>query len=111
MAPSAGASQFRACGSNSLFRVPAWLTLYSEGKFWFNSAKSIAKNVPGGAMAGNEELAKNESELLRVEAGRVIFREGDPGDMVYVVLDGEVELHVNGHLVETVGPGGILGEM
>lgn len=51
------------------------------------------------------------SDLLRVEAGKVVFREGDPGDTVYVVLDGKVDLRVNGRLVETVGPGGLLGEM
>ncbi len=62
-------------------------------------------------MAGNEALAENQAELLRVEAGKIIFREGDPGDAVYVVLDGRVELHVNGQLVETVEPGGVLGEM
>src|SRR5258708_38526231 len=62
-------------------------------------------------MAGNEGLARNESDLLRVEAGKVIFKEGDPGDAVYVVLDGKVELRVNGQLVETVEPGGVLGEM
>ena len=62
-------------------------------------------------MAGNEALAGNEAQLLRVEAGQIIFREGDPGDAVYVVLDGRVELHVNGQLVETVEPGGVLGEM
>jgi CRP-like cAMP-binding protein len=62
-------------------------------------------------MAGNEVLAGNESELLRVEAGKIIFREGDPGDAVYVVLGGRVELRVNGQLVETVEPGGVLGEM
>lgn len=62
-------------------------------------------------MAGNEGLAENQAELLRVEAGKIIFREGDPGDAVYVVLDGRVELHVNGQLVETVEPGGVLGEM
>jgi len=49
--------------------------------------------------------------LLRIEAGNVVFREGDPGDTVYVVLDGKVDLRVNGRLVETVGPGGLLGEM
>jgi CRP/FNR family cyclic AMP-dependent transcriptional regulator len=62
-------------------------------------------------MAGNEALAGNESDLLHVEAGKVIFREGDPGDAVYVVLGGRVELRVNGQLVETVEPGGVLGEM
>jgi CRP-like cAMP-binding protein len=30
---------------------------------------------------------------------------------MYVVLEGEVEARVKGHLVETIGPGGIFGEM
>ena len=62
-------------------------------------------------MAGNEGLTKNESDLLRIEAGKVIFTEGDPGDVVYVVLGGQVELRANGDLLETVVPGGVLGEM
>jgi len=62
-------------------------------------------------MTGNEGLAENESDLLRFAAGKVIFREGDPGDVVYVVLGGKVEVRVRGQLVETVEPGGVLGEM
>ena len=62
-------------------------------------------------MTDTVALIKNDSDLLRIEAGKVIFREGDPGDTVYVVLDGKVELRVNGQLVETVEPGGVLGEM
>ena len=62
-------------------------------------------------MTGTENAGKNESDLLRFEAGKVIFREGDTGSVVFVVLDGKVELRVAGRLVETVGPGGILGEM
>jgi len=57
------------------------------------------------------EVQDSASELLRFEAGRTVFKEGDPGDTVYVVLDGKVDLRVNGRLVETVGPGGVLGEM
>src|SRR5882672_4803234 len=60
-------------------------------------------------MAGEPHNAA--SDLLRFTAGRVVFTEGDPGDTVYVVLDGKVDLRVNGRLVETVGPGGVLGEM
>ncbi len=62
-------------------------------------------------MAGTEGFGKSASDLLHVEAGKVIFREGDPGTDVYVVLEGKVELRVGGRLVETVGGGGILGEM
>lgn len=62
-------------------------------------------------MAANEALAKHETDLLRIEAGKVIFSEGDPGDVLYVVLGGKVELRANGELLETVEPGGVLGEM
>jgi len=62
-------------------------------------------------MSAGEDPSNNAVDLLRYEAGKVVFREGDPGDTVYVVLDGKVDLRVNGRLVETVGPGGVLGEM
>jgi CRP/FNR family cyclic AMP-dependent transcriptional regulator len=58
-----------------------------------------------------DDPSNDSADLLRFEAGKVVFREGDPGDTVYVVLDGKVDLRVNGRLVETVDPGGILGEM
>lgn len=44
-------------------------------------------------------------------AGQHIFTAGQPGDTMYVVKEGEVEVVVNGKVVDTVGPGGILGEM
>jgi CRP/FNR family transcriptional regulator, cyclic AMP receptor protein len=53
----------------------------------------------------------DETETESFAAGSVVFREGDPGDRMYVVLFGEVELSINGHRVETIGSGGILGEM
>jgi CRP/FNR family transcriptional regulator, cyclic AMP receptor protein len=43
--------------------------------------------------------------------GATIFAEGSPGDVLYVVLEGEVELRVHGEMLEVVGPGEILGEM
>jgi CRP-like cAMP-binding protein len=44
-------------------------------------------------------------------AGELIIREGQPGEEMYVVQAGQVELLWHGHLVETVGPGGILAEL
>jgi CRP-like cAMP-binding protein len=43
--------------------------------------------------------------------GEVIFREGEPGDEMYAVQQGWVDLTVGGTVVETVAPGGIFGEM
>ena len=44
-------------------------------------------------------------------AGQPIFTAGQPGDTMYVVKEGEVEVVINGKVIDTVGPGGILGEM
>lgn len=44
-------------------------------------------------------------------AGGTIFRQGDPGAVMYAVQDGEVDLIVNGVTVETVGPRGLFGEL
>jgi len=43
--------------------------------------------------------------------GEILFTQGEAPDGMFVVLEGEVILRVNGEIVETVGPGGILGEM
>lgn len=44
-------------------------------------------------------------------AGTTIFSEGAPGDVMYVVLDGEVEASVRGKMIEVIGPGNPIGEM
>jgi CRP/FNR family cyclic AMP-dependent transcriptional regulator len=54
--------------------------------------------------------AENE-ELVSLVAGQIIFKEGDAGSLMYVVHDGEVELRVRDQLVDTLGRGGVLGEM
>ncbi|QJR15267.1 Crp/Fnr family transcriptional regulator [Usitatibacter palustris] len=44
-------------------------------------------------------------------AGHVVFQEADMGSEMYVVLEGEIELSINGNVVETLGPGEPFGEM
>jgi CRP/FNR family cyclic AMP-dependent transcriptional regulator len=39
------------------------------------------------------------------------LRNGRPGDVLYVVLSGTVEIRIGRKVVETVGEGGIVGEM
>ncbi|MFC1689533.1 Crp/Fnr family transcriptional regulator [Pseudomonadota bacterium] len=41
----------------------------------------------------------------------VIFTEGDPADVLYVVLSGEVTLTLHGSVLGTEEEGGIIGEM
>lgn len=49
--------------------------------------------------------------LKRVAAGEVLFRTGDPGKSMYLVLEGKIDVEVGGKTVETVGLHGIVGEM
>ena len=52
---------------------------------------------------------KNDTRTF--SAGQHIFRQGEAGTTMYVVNEGEVDLLVDGQLVEKLGPGGVLGEM
>jgi len=57
------------------------------------------------------DLFQHAPDSVIFAAGHVIFREGEPGDVMYVVLEGEVEIVVQGRVIDTTGPGGIVGEM
>ena len=43
--------------------------------------------------------------------GQYVFKAGDRGDTMYVVIEGEVEIRVESTTVEIAGPGSIVGEM
>lgn len=49
--------------------------------------------------------------LKRFQSGETIFREGDEGDLVYVVVEGKVSIIVGDTEVEAIGLHGIFGEM
>jgi CRP-like cAMP-binding protein len=56
-------------------------------------------------------LFLNETDPRQFKAGEKIFGEGDAGDYMYGVIEGEVEIRKGGKVVDTIGPGGIFGEM
>lgn len=43
--------------------------------------------------------------------GQKIFEKGDPAEVLYGVIEGEVEISVDGKAIDRVGAGGIFGEM
>ena len=63
-----------------------------------------------------EELADIVEER-RVEPGREVFREGDPGDAVYLIVKGEVTVFTGGiddrpeRILSQLGSGACIGEM
>jgi CRP-like cAMP-binding protein len=56
-------------------------------------------------------LFRNSEFFTPFKAGDIVFKEGEPGDQMYVVLEGEVDIVVNDKVVETVGVDNFLGEM
>lgn len=52
-----------------------------------------------------------EPEYQSFSQGQTLFREGEPGEKMYIVVEGQVDIVTDGQLLETVEPGGILGEM
>ena len=57
-------------------------------------------------------IFNHEPDVRSVRAGEVIFAEGEPdNDLMYAVLEGEVEIIRQAQLLETIAPGGVFGEM
>jgi CRP/FNR family cyclic AMP-dependent transcriptional regulator len=57
-------------------------------------------------------ILKNEGEAREYSAGDVVFADGDSSNgYMYTVLSGEIELLKHGSVLETVGVGGVFGEM
>ena len=62
-------------------------------------------------MATTLSMLRNEKDLVSFTAGQIILEEGQVGDTMYVVTEGEVDVFVHNRIVETVGEGGFFGEM
>ena len=57
------------------------------------------------------ELLAGTGPFRRIAAGQAIFAIDDPGSSMFVVRSGSVEIRIGGLIYETVGPGGVIGEM
>ena len=57
------------------------------------------------------ELFRFETDLLQIGAGESVFKVGDPGDRMYVLMTGEADIVVGNVVVERAGPGALLGEL
>lgn len=57
------------------------------------------------------DLLRREPDVFHFAAGDTIFYDGDAGDCMYGVIEGEVELRKAGHVLEVVGQGGVFGEL
>lgn len=62
------------------------------------------------------KILSNISREIQIEAGRILFEQGDPCDYLYVIVDGEIEItrnQANGapRVLATLGPAASFGEI
>ena len=57
------------------------------------------------------EHFRNASKVLTLPAGSELFRLGENGDVMYVLLEGSADILVGSTVVEVAEPGNLLGEM
>jgi CRP-like cAMP-binding protein len=56
-------------------------------------------------------LFEKDQDTEPYSAGQPVFHEGDPGEHMFVVVTGAVDIIIKGETVETVEAGGAFGEM
>ena len=56
-------------------------------------------------------IFKNAKDAKDYRAGKTIFAQGDPSDVMYVVLEGDLDLLRGSQSLGTVSAGAIVGEM
>ena len=58
-------------------------------------------------MGNSIDLTRYRDELIPFKAGEFIFKRNEPGDVMYLVTKGEVEILIHDKVVEIVTPGGV----
>lgn len=57
------------------------------------------------------ELFRHQIDLQTIPAGQVLFKEGERGNFMYVLMSGTAEIIVRNRVMETAHAGTIVGEM
>ena len=56
-------------------------------------------------------IYRRADEQIAFPSGSTIFRQGEPGDQMYVITSGSVAVEHNGQMVAVLGAGELLGEL
>jgi len=64
-----------------------------------------------GADSQDLSLVARTAKENNFESGKVILHKGEPGDGFYLILEGEVEVRLDGMTLTKLGPGQFFGEM
>src|SRR5574341_389137 len=81
--------------------------LTTVDKVLFLKGVSIFSEIPGEVLSRIAQIA----EEIGVERGTRIFDEGEPGDSLYLIVNGKVRVHKGPREVAVLGEGECFGEM
>lgn len=56
-------------------------------------------------------IFRNASDTRALSGGEYLFRQGDVADLMYILVEGEMDILVEDSIVDTVRPETVLGEM
>ena len=56
-------------------------------------------------------INRGGEDSVAFKAGQTIFDIGEEAEMMYIVVDGEVEIEYNGRMLQSVGPQDVFGEL
>jgi hypothetical protein len=103
----------RLCSKSGVIDFDEW----SRGAYW--------RDTPWGDVESPAVITEVETALERelsrtimrgsprireLREGEVLVRQGDPGDELFLLLDGVVRVDVGGEPLTEIGPGAVLGE-
>ena len=57
------------------------------------------------------ELFRQQTDAVQLAPGDFLFREGDSGKEMYVLLQGEIDIFLGNFVIETAEAGTLIGEM
>lgn len=57
------------------------------------------------------DLLRREPDVRKFTAGEAVFTEGEPGDCMFAVVEGDVAIRKGERVLEHVHAGGVFGEM
>jgi CRP/FNR family transcriptional regulator, cyclic AMP receptor protein len=57
------------------------------------------------------DILRNVADTVRFNAGSTVLEEGQPGELMYIVRQGTLDIRVGNRVVASAGPGEIVGEI
>ncbi len=57
------------------------------------------------------DMFRHDPDFIEVKAGEVLFREGETGDCMYILIEGEADISINGVFFEHCRQGTFMGEL